>query len=398
MRINSLGSLRYEITKRNQFIHPYMIDEHVWEDIEWDFARPEERSFILSRLLVPLVEQVKTHDLYAEAYREVDIAALKKLERVEDILLSLPILFKDSTSFGAEGLRGKVKKNPAIMKHGGQDTHGEIFRSGGTKGVPTPTYITTEDLRLESRALGRRTFIPGGFQEGDRLYSTYNLAHKGGRAISLAGRFVGMEVITRRPEDSVEDVIELIKDYKVNALAAVQPPLSQEAGEKGSGVTFLSIYKERADLFGAEGLIKKAFITGFPIPESVINLSKEIGLSLFTTYGCTEFIPLGTSTVEGDLCAFNDQHLLFGPHVVMIVRQEGDKLVSVKEGEMGMVLVTTIGVYSGRTIYLNYALGDTAVLKHEAGRCSCGRTTPVIGGIMRMDHPGELVSGGCRYV
>ena len=78
MRINSLGSLRYEITKRNQFIHPYMIDEHVWEDIEWDFARPEERSFILSRLLIPLVEQVKTHELYAEAYREVDIARLSR--------------------------------------------------------------------------------------------------------------------------------------------------------------------------------------------------------------------------------------------------------------------------------------------------------------------------------
>lgn len=399
MYLTSFGSLWREGVKRKRFIDPNYISEEVWEDIEWDYINPDERSFLLTRILIPVIEKAKKEDLYKEAYKNLDIESLKKYERVQDILNHLPILFKDNTSFGAKGLRHLVEKDPQIMKHGRKEQACEVFRSSGSKGIPTPTYITTKDIRLESHALGFRCFVPGGFDDEDRLYSTYNLAHKGGRLIQLAGRCIGMEVIARRPEDNLEEVINMISTYKVNALAAVQPPITDDDfSAKGGGVTFLSLYKENFELFGENGIIKKAFITGFPIPESIVNLAKSINLKLFTTYGCTEFIPLATSTTEGDKCLYNDQHILYGPHMITVVKESNGELENVAEGERGMVLVTTIGITDGRTIYLNYALGDTAVLKYEAGKCSCGRTTPIISDIKRTDHPGELLGGGCRYV
>ncbi|MBI2252039.1 MAG: AMP-binding protein [Armatimonadetes bacterium] len=399
MYLTSFGSLWRECVKRKRFIDPNYISEEVWEDIEWDYLNHQERSFLLTRIVIPVIEKAKNEELYKEAYKNINVEELKNYERVEDILIQLPILFKDNTSFGARGLRHLAEKKPQIMKHGRKEQACEIFRSSGSKGIPTPTYITTKDIKLESHALGFRCFIPGGFDDEDRLYSTYNLAHKGGRLIQFAGRCIGMEVIARRPEDNLEEVVNMISSYKVNTLAAVQPPIiDNDSSAKGGGVTFLSLYKENFELFGEKGIIKKAFITGFPIPESIINLAKSINLKLFTTYGCTEFLPLATSTIEGDKCLYNDQHILYAPHIIMLVKESNGKLVNVSEGERGMVIVSTIGITEGRTIYLNYALGDTALFKYENGKCSCGRTTPIISDIKRTDHPGELLGGGCRYV
>lgn len=381
-------------------INPAEINPSVWAEKKWDFLNGKVRSQVLSKILLSVIEQAKKEDLYKKAYKDINNNIIKNMDNIEEMLLELPVLFKDNTSFGATGFRSLIQQNPHIMKHGDQNTATEIFKSGGTLGLPTPTFITEKDLELESLALGHRTFLPGGFEKGDKLYTTYNPAHKGGREIQLAALKIGMEVTSKRPEDDLKNALKIIKSYKINAIATVQPAISEDDNtQKGAGITFLNLFKEEHDLFGKHGQIKKAFITGFKIPESVIALAESIDLDLFTTYGCSEFIPLANSTNEkkiGKKCNFNDQHLLYGPHVVMVVKQEDNQLVPVKKGEKGIVIVTTLGINPGRTIYLNYAIGDTAVLKEE--KCECGRTTPIIGDIGRTDNPTEILGGGCRCV
>lgn len=383
----------------HQPISPDTISSTIWADPQWDFANQKKRSYVLSRLLLSVVEQAKKEELYKKAYAPINIHELSKIETVEEALLQLPVLFKDNTSFGAKGFRSLAQQNPYIMKHGNHLIPTEVFKSGGTQGLPTPTFITEKDLELESKALGIRCFLPGGFAKQDRLYTTYNPAHKGGREIQKAALHIGMEVITRRPEDDLKNAIKIIKSYKVNAIATVQPPITEDdTTQKGAGITFLNLFKEEHEVFGKNGQIKKAFITGFKIPESILEVADSIGLELFTTYGCSEFIPLATSTkpAKNHSCKQNDQHILYGPHVVLVVKQEENQLVPVKKGEKGIVLITTLGIHPGRTLYLNYALGDTAILREK--ECECNRTTPIIGDIGRTDNASEILAGGCRCV
>ncbi len=396
--INSLNELIKLTNEQEKTITPDLINPNVWCTTEWDFMEPEKRDLVLSKILIEVIKRAKKESLYKKAYEKINMKELEKEKSATEILLQLPVLFKDNTSFGAKGFRETIKTNPYILKHGDKFIATEIFKSGGTKGIPTPTFITKRDLEIESKALGFRCFVPGGFKEKDILFTTYNPSHKGGREIQEAATHIGMDAIVKRPEDNLQDIIEIIKTYKANCIATVQPPINEEdEAQKGAGVNFLNLFKEDHELFGKDGQIKKAFITGFKVPDSVINLAKEIGLQLFTTYGCSEFIPLATSTTqEKTKCHFNDQHILYGPHMTIVVKTEDKELIPVKKGERGMVLITTLGISNGRTIFLNYAIGDTAIF-HD-NQCGCGRTTPIITDISRTDNPDEILSGGCRCV
>lgn len=396
--LNTLEELIDITYNQNQIVEPTMINPIIWSDKKIDFLDTKKRSYILSKLLIPIINIVKKEELYKNAYKNININELEKEESIEDILLKLPVLFKNDTSFGIHGFRSKVKNKPILMKHMDLTATCEIFRSGGTTGTPMPTYITSEDIKLESSALAFRCFSYGNFKSGDRLFNTYNPSHKGGREIQEAAKILNMDVITRRPEDDIDKCIEIIENYNINCIAAVQPPLDNiDKTKKGNGVTFIDLFKKKHELFGEKGIIKSAFVTGYSIPDSIINMAKSVNLNLFTTYGCSEFIPLATSGIEYKKnCNYNTQHILYGPHFTLIVKEENGKIIKVNESETGIVLVTTIGIIPGRTIYLNYALGDVAKL--EKNNCNCGKTTPLISSIKRTDSPGDIIGAGCRSV
>ena len=82
-----------------------------------------------------------------------------------------------------------------------------------------------------------------------------------------------------------------------------------------------------------------------------------------------------------------------GPHLLSVVTIKDGVLVPAKVGETGIVLVTTIARQG--TLFFNYAIGDKATVIATA--CDCGRTTPIIGNIHRVDNPSEIIEGGCRF-
>ncbi len=379
----------------NKDADPFSLPECLWGNTAFDFLEPAKRDEILSSMFrFTLRRALATMPVYAsQAYREVVPDDFRSLND----FVNLPILVKDGIpQAGIRGFREPSLDNPSILRPADIDS-ALVYKSGGTKGLSTPTFITEADLAVEAQSLGLRSFLPGGFESGDVLYNFYNPTHKGGELIKRAALLTGAKtVITRRPEDDLAQCISDLKAYSCTAIAAVQPPIEnqQETIKKGSGVSFLNLYAAAPELFGKQ--IKNAFITGYPLPQELISFAEDIGLKLFTAWGSTEAIVGATSTVIGPetrLCKYNNQHLVLGPHFLGLAKISDGKLLPVKEGEDGIIFVNNIARQG--TIYINYAIGDKAQLVSRS--CQCGRTTPVISAIRRIDNPQEIAAVGCRY-
>lgn len=387
-----------ETINKKEVQDPLSVKPSIWSYPSWDYIEPKTRDGLLLEFLKSTLKRARNNvPLYRQSKNYSNPNFLNEIEKcdtIEEALQHIPVLLKDSAKEGV-GFRRFIRENPTVLKPDDIKV-AIVYKSGGTKGVPTPTYITDWDLEVESFALAR-CFRYGGFEKGDIIYNFYNPTHKGGREIEDAAKKLGMTVMTRRPEENLEKCIELIKSYKTNAVAAVQPPLTEtDVTKKGAGVTFLDIIGQDFRLFGKknnDSIIKKAFITGYQIPQSIIDLAHDYEIDMFTTDGASELIPIATSNIEkAGICKYNNQHLILGPHYTFIAKIEDDTIVPVREGEDGIVLHTT-PVREG-TPYFNYAIGDKAKL--ITTKCECGRTTPVIGNIRRIDRPDEIL-GGCRY-
>lgn len=380
-----------------QEIDPMTLPSDIWSNLYWDFMPPKQREEIMVKFLNAIVDRArKNMPIYknSNSYKHIT----SKFEKLEEFL-QIPILLKDAPKSGnAVGFREQVRDNRLILRPSDLKTS-VVFESGGTKGVPSPTFLSLRDLEIESRVLARRCFLPNNFAVRGRLYNFYNPSHKGGKMIETASNILNAEInIIKRPEDGLTECIDKIKSYGIDSIACVQPPINDEKShEKAAGVTFLDLYGEDHELFGSNGQVKSAFITGFPIPIEVVNLCEEIGLRVFTTWGSTEALPGATSITSDDshaVCKHNNQHLLHLPHLLLVVKEEDGYVRLAKEGEDGILFVTTIA--RDGTIYLNYAIGDKAKLVSK--KCPCGRTTPVIDSIRRVDDPSDLIMAGCRYV
>jgi len=384
-------------------INPLSLPTKIWGNVYWEFMNPQQRDRILSSLFrFTLQRGMKKMPIYQKSASYSTIQP-HNIHSLRD-LCSLPVLLKDGDgAAGVTGFRSSIRNDPHVLRPT-DITSSVPYDSGGTKGVPTPTHITYTDMQIEAQALAFRCFLPGGFTKGASLYNFYNPTHKGGRLIEEAARLIGKNhILTKRPEDDLDACIGKIKAYKTDIIAAVQPPLTPDANgaqsKKGGGVSFINLIGSDHSLFGRKNIgsiVQRAFVTGFQLPEPLIELAKEMDIDLFTTWGASEALPGATSTVLGPktrTCQYNNQHLIMGPHLLSVVRFENGALVPAKVGETGVVLVTTIAREG--TLFFNYAIGDKATVIADC--CDCGRTTPIIGDIKRVDDPREMIDGGCRY-
>ena len=380
-------------------INPLSLPLSIWGNLTWEFMDAAERDKILSSFFrFTLRRGLKTMALYKNSH---NYAAIKpeNFQSLSD-LMKLPVLLKDGdAAANIPGFRSLALYDPHVLRP--SDVLSSVpYDSGGTKGLPTPTHITQIDMKIEGLALAHRCFLAGGFYRGANLYNFYNPSHKGGRLIEDAAKMLGKNhVLTRRPEDDLDTCMRKIKTYKTHIIAAVQPPLSADSNtKKGSGVSFINLVGSDHTVFGRKnkGIVQRAFVTGFQLPEPLIRLSKELDFDLFTTWGASEALPGATSTVLGPehrTCVFNNQHLIMGPHVLSVVRFQDGSIIPAKVGEEGVILVTTIAREG--TLFFNYAIGDKATV--IADHCACGRTTPIIGNIQRVDDPREVIDAGCRF-
>ncbi len=318
------------ILKYQKNIDPFNLPVEVWGNVFWEFMEPEKRDRILAQMFRHTLRRAARMPLYenAEFVNPDDFESMEQL-------VELPLLVKD----GRYGFRTRVLMNPELLRPQ-ENIKTTVFFSGGTKGASTPTYMTDFDLDIESRALAFRCFVPGALPKNSNMYNFYNPTHKGGKLIEDAAKLLKVvNLMTRRPEDDLEVCVNKIKNYKTDSIAAVQPPIDdqKESVKKGSGVSFLNLYQEGIELFeGVDKIVKSAFITGYALPNEIIELSQEIGLHLFTTWGATEALPGATSTVLGPetrTCKYNNQHLIYGPHMLSVVKIDEEKPRLAEVGE-----------------------------------------------------------------
>jgi phenylacetate-coenzyme A ligase PaaK-like adenylate-forming protein len=368
---------------------PLEIPPNVWMDTSWDYLSPNT----LEEIFLPLINHnIKRamHSmpgLYQKAYES------KKITRIESLseFVNIPILVKDSAVHGV-GFREKVAKNPYVMMPTDcSSTY--VYKSGGTRGVATPTFITPKDREIEAYGLAR-CFKHMGFKEKTVALSMYNPTHKGGELIKEACEKLGFIYIPKRTTDNAEDIINTIQDYKVNALMTVQGPLSEgDRVHKGGGLDFVSLVEQGQDVL--EKNLENLFITGYTLIPEVISWAENFNKKLTTTLGSSEAIPQATSTNYGhsNYCHHNNQHIVYGPHYTEVVKHESGVMVPVKTGEEGILAYTTIAREG--TIYLRYSPGDGAKITKDQGSCSCGITSKIITDVGRIDIPEETIQTGC---
>lgn len=378
-------------------VDPLSLPPEAWGSTAWEFMDPTRRDKMLAGMFRrTLARAMQVMPIYqtSAGYNNVKPSAFDSMGD----LAELPLLVKD----GDHGFREAVRTDPSLLRPTDIKVSMTPYLSGGTgidettAGKPTPTWISMDDLDLESRALASRCFVPGGFHACMRVMNFYNLAHKGGQEIMMALHHLGVvTVMPRRPEDSLEQCVDYMTRFNINGVMAVpKSPKDRNGAPKGGSVSFESLYLANAGLFGADALVKNAFVTGFQIPGYVEQLAEQKGIRMFTTWGASEAIPGATSTVLGPqerVCKFNSMHLTYFPHYLSVMNLAQGR--ACRPGEEGLLLVTTIARQG--TIWINYVIGDKATVISDA--CPCGRTTPVIGDIRRVDNPSELALGGCRF-
>jgi Coenzyme F390 synthetase len=369
---------------------PFQIPPSYWGLHEWDTLSEDEVMNMLFPFIKFQLKRAKNSmEIYKNAYKDIDIDSINNMD---DFNNKIPLLVKDSTIENI-GFRGKVRENPYVLRPNDIKDPMYIYKSGGTKGVATPTFITKNDLIRESHSFAR-SFYYEGIRPGDVALSTYNPTHKGGEAIKEGLMLNGVTFIPIRTNETAEDIIKVIKDYNVNVLLTVQGDVLKGAQEsKDAGVDFMSLVEAGQDVL--EKNIKTLFLGGYKLIDEATAWANTFEKPLVNAYGACEALVLATNTPSNgvNLCKHNNFHLMYGPHIVEIVRYENGKLVQCKKGETGMVAITTIAREG--TIYIRYLIGDKATVVADEGECSCGIKSKIISNLSRIDNPQDLISSGC---
>lgn len=388
---NNLTFLDFKEKCLNRYYEtPFEIPDSYWGFHEWDKLGEDEVMEMLFPFIKFQLKRAKNSmAIYSEAYKDIDIDNITSMDDFNDYI---PLLVKDSTIENI-GFRDKVREDPYVLRPSDVKDSMYIYKSGGTKGVATPTFLTKNDLMRESHSFAR-SFYYEGIRPGDVALSTYNPTHKGGEAIKEGLMLNGVTFIPRRTNETAEDIIKVIEDYNVNVLLTVQGDVGKGENEsKGGGVDFMSLVEAGQDVL--EKNIKTLFLGGYKLVDEAIAWADTFDKPLVNAYGACEALVLATNTPDNgvNLCKHNHFHLIYGPHYVEIVRYENGKLVQCKKGETGMVAITTIAREG--TIYIRYLIGDQATVVNDEGECACGINTKIISNISRIDNPQDLISSGC---
>lgn len=119
------------------------------------------------------------------------------------------------------------------------------------------------------------------------------------------------------------------------------------------------------------------------------TILEAFGCETLDTYGCTEGAMIAAE------CSKNQFHLSVNQCFVEVVDDEGQ---SVKDGEIGKVLVTRFDNFAMPLI--RYYLGDLAVMEpqDQHSPCACGRQLPILSRVIGRDTDIVLTKSGKQMI
>ncbi len=126
-------------------------------------------------------------------------------------------------------------------------------------------------------------------------------------------------------------------------------------------------------------------------PADRADLARAFGPGIFETYGCREFMLIGSE------CEHHEGlHLSMENLVAEVLITENGKVRHAREGEEGELAVTDLHNYA--MPFIRYVTGDRVRVGSSA-RCACGRALPKLAGVegrtaeLLRDKNGAVVSG-----
>jgi phenylacetate-CoA ligase len=107
-------------------------------------------------------------------------------------------------------------------------------------------------------------------------------------------------------------------------------------------------------------------------PNDRADVERAFGPAVFETYGCREFMLMGSECEEHDGLHESVENLI----VELLVREPDGTLRTARPGEKGEVAITDL--HNLACPFIRYLTGDLAVARAQAP-CGCGRTLPKFG-------------------
>ena len=235
------------------------------------------------------------------------------------------------------------------------------FHTSGSTGIPIRFHHDRRSL-LQNIAFGeRQRHVEVRLCGKELRYLKVSLARQGGtgaqtRSIYRRQTFIPVKprrrsVLFTPPLDRVVEEINSLRPDVIRGNGSYVELLFRHLAASGARMHMPRVIVYGSDMMAED--VKK-------------SIEHEYGVPLLSHYNATEAFQIGYLCEER-----NDFHLQADLCHLMIVSADGTKAAA---GEPGEVVITNL-VNRG-TVLLNYRLGDVA--RMAEGRCSCGRTFPLL--------------------
>lgn len=224
----------------------------------------------------------------------------------------------------------------------------KIFSSPGP--IYEPQFNRKDYWRLA------RSLFAAGFRAGDLVHNTYSYhLTPAGSMLESAAFAVGCTVIPAGVGQT-EQQVQTIADLNPNGYVGTP--------------SFLKIILDKAEEQGADlSCIKRASVSGEPLPEKLRDIFTDRGISVLQTFATADLGLIGYESPAKEGLILDEQIIL------EIVRPgSGDP---VDEGEVGEIVVTTL---NPDYPLIRFATGDMSAVM--PGYSPCGRTNSRIKGWM----------------
>ncbi len=304
--------------------------------------------------LIELLKYLSTNSTYYKRLfneKQIDISIIKN----EDDLAQLPFTTKDDLALNNEDFLC-VPKNKIV----------DYVSTSGTLSNPVSFYLTAQDLERLGNNEKESLKLAGG-TENDifQMMVTMDKQFMAGLAYYLGIRKLNAGAVRQGP-GSPHSQLETILKFKSTILIAIPSFIIKLIDYAKSKNIDLNTTSVKTIVCIGEAIRG----TDFKLNELGKRITNQWNVNLHSTYASTEIGAAFTECKEGKGGHLNPNLL-----ILEVVDKEGNK---VKDGELGEVVVTTLGV-EGMPL-LRYKTGDLCHIYYS--KCKCGRSTPRLGAVV----------------
>jgi phenylacetate-CoA ligase len=316
-------------------------------------ASLDELDAMRAASLRRLVEHAKTKTTYyRRALQGIDAASLRTAADVA----RLPVLERQVAQTTVDE---RTAASPAVA-------HKKT--TSGSTGQPLEVRYCAESRHWRD-ATRWRGFGWGGYEMGDKAMHLWGISAAppaGWQKVKIdldrrLRRDVYANCMVRSP-DNLRGMVETLRRERPQVMMGYGQALADLA--RYINAEGLRDWNTIPVIYGAERLW----------PGDRADLEQAFGPAVFETYGCREFMLMGSECEAHDGLHEQAENVI----VEILVREPDGTMRPARPGEQGSVAVTDL--HNLACPFIRYLIGDYATAR-EPSQCSCGRTLPRFGSI-----------------